>query len=406
MVITGLGAVTPVGIGVKAFWQALRDGVSGTDTITLFDPSPYPCRVAAEVKGFEARDFMKAKTAALLGRFAAFGVAAARMAHEDASVPRGSRFAVCFGSSINAANEIQDSVERFLAGGMRRIHPSLMLQTTAHGTTAQVTSALGLTGQTMTVASGCVTGLDVVQWSYQQVSLGLVAGVVAGATETPVSSYTHASFCGLRMLSRWSGHPARAVRPFDAVHDGFVLGEGAAAFVLEDLDHARARGARVYAEVLGYGTANECASRGAVDPTGTALRKAAHAALASARLEASEIDYVSAHGNALPDYDRAETAAYRALFGRHAYNIPVSSIKPMTGQSLSAAGALQVVAACFTLEEQFVPPTLNHDSPDPECDLDYVPNAGRVARVNRILVAAHALGGTHSALVLGRPPRY
>jgi 3-oxoacyl-(acyl-carrier-protein) synthase len=206
------------------------------------------------------------------------------------------------------------------------------------------------------------------------------------------------------VLSRWPGAPSQALRPFDAASDGLVLGEGAAAYVVEEMEHARARGARIYAEVLGFGSSSEGINLRTVDPTGAALQSAVRLALRMARLDASAIDHVNAHGNGLPDYDRAETAAYRSIFGRHAYSVPVSSIKPITGQSLAAAAALQVVAACFTFQEQFVPPTLNHDIPHPECDLDYVPNRGRTARVNRMLVTAHAMGGTHSALVLGQPP--
>ncbi|MBI2467775.1 MAG: beta-ketoacyl-[acyl-carrier-protein] synthase family protein [Candidatus Rokubacteria bacterium] len=407
VVITGLGAVTPVGIGVKAFWQALRDGVSGLDTITLFDASAYACRVAAEVKGFEARDFMSPKRAVTIGRFAQLGVAAARLAYDDAALSaasRAARFAVCFGSSANAACEVQDGVDQFLQRGVRGISPSAMLESAGHAVTGHVSVELGLKGQTMTLASGCSTGIDVVQWGYHQIESGLVTGVLAGATEAPLSTYTHAAFSALGVLSNWPGPPAQALRPFDALSDGLVLGEGAGAFVLEDLDHARARGARIYAEVLGFGSASEGVDLRTVDPAGGALQAAARAALRMARLDCTAIDYVNAHGNGLPDYDRAETAAYRALFGRHAYNVPVSSIKPVTGQSLAAAGALQVVAGCFALEEQFVPPTLNHDIPQPECDLDYVPNRGRVARVSQLLIAAHAMGGTHSALILGRSP--
>ena len=407
VVITGLGAVTPVGIGVKAFWRALRDGVSGIDTITLFDPSPYYCRVAAEVKGFEPRDFMSPKAVATISRFAQFGVAAARMAYEDAGLPglpRASTFAVCFGSSANAALEIQNGVMQFYAGGARSISPSIILESAGHAVTGYVSAELGLKGQTMTLASGCASGIDVVQWAYHQIKSGLATGVLAGATEAPLSSYTQAAWCALGVLSRWTGPPSQALRPFDVAHDGFVQGEGAGAFVLEDLERAQARGARLYAEVLGFGSASEAVDLVTVDPTAGALQMAVRAALRMARLDPTEIDYIDTHGNGLPDYDRAETAAYRTVFGRYAYSMPVSSIKPMTGQSLAAASALQVVAGCYTIEEQFVPPTLNHDIPDPACDLDYVPNRGRVARVNRLLIAAHAFGGTHSALILGRPP--
>jgi 3-oxoacyl-[acyl-carrier-protein] synthase II len=407
VVITGLGAVTPVGIGVKAFSHALRNGIPGIDTITHFDPSPYPCRVAAEVTDFEPRDFMSAKGAVTMGRFAQFGVAAARMAYDDAafaSQSRATRFAVCFGSSANAVDYIQGGIVRFSQEGVRGVSPSAILESAGHAVTGHVSVELGLKGQTMTLASGCATGIDVVQWAYHQIKAGLVTGVLAGAAEAPITSYTQAAWCSLGVLSRWPGPPSQALRPFDVAHDGFVMGEGAGAFVLEDLEHARMRGAQIYAEVLGFGSGSEAVHLVTVDPTGEALQGAMRMALRMAGIQASEIDHINAHGNGLPDYDRAETAAYRAVFGRHAYNIPVSSIKPITGQSLAAAGALQVVSSCFALEEQFVPPTLNHDVPDPDCDLDYVPSRGRVCRLNRVLISAHGFGGTHSALVLGRAP--
>ncbi len=409
VVITGLGAVTPVGVGLKAFWHALRHGIPGIDTITRFDPSPYPCQVAAEVKDFEAGDFMSAKGAVTTSRFAQFGVAAARMAYEDAalpSIPRASRFAVCFGSSANAVDYIQGGIERFAREGMRGISPSAILESAGHAVTGHVSVELGLKGQTMTLASACATGIDVVQWGYHQIRAGLVAGVLAGAAEAPITSYTQAAWCALGVLSRWPGPPSQALRPFDVAHDGFVMGEGAGAFVLEALDHARARGVHVYAEVLGFGSASEAVHLVTVDPIGGALQTAMRNALRMARLEVSAVDHINAHGNGLPDYDRAETAAYRGVFGPHAHSIPVSSIKPMTGQSLAAAGALQVVASCFALEEQFVPPTLNHDVPDAGCDLDYVPSRGRVARLNRVLISAHGFGGTQSALILGRAPEH
>ena len=406
VVITGLGAVTPVGIGVKSFWHALRDGVPGIGEITLFDASAHPCRIAAEVRGFEPRDFMSPKAAVTRGRFSLFGVAAARMAYEDAglaSLGRRSRVAVCFGNSAIAISEVQNGIEQFSRHGTTTVSPSIALEAASHAVTGHISADLSLKGQTMTLATACSTGIDVVQWAFQQIRSGLVDGVLAGASETPLSSYSQATFSALGVLSRWPGPPAQALRPFDAMSDGLVLGEGAGAFVVEELQHARARGAHTYAEVLGFGSASEGINLRTVDPTGAALQSAARLALRMARLDASAIDHVNAHGNGLPDYDRAETAAYRSVFGRHAYNVPVSSIKPVTGQSLAAAGALQVVAACFTLQEQFVPPTLNHDLPHPECDLDYVPNHGRTARVSRLLVAAHAMGGTHSALILGLP---
>jgi 3-oxoacyl-[acyl-carrier-protein] synthase II len=406
VVITGLGAVSPVGLGVKAFWQALRDGVSGIDRLGLFDPAPYPCQLAAEVKGFEPSALLPSpKAAARMGRFAQFAVAAAQMAHEDAglaSLREAPRYGVCFGSAASSVAELEESVGRFFGRGHRAIPPTIMLESASHAATGHVGSLLGLRGPTTTLGSGCATGLDVVQWAVQQVAAGHTPGVLAGGTDAPLSPYIHAAFCASRMATAWRGAPAEALRPFDVLHDGAVLGEGAAAFVLEDRERARARGARLYAEVLGFGSATG-ATPGPADPEGRSLQAAIRDALRTARLDPGDIDHIAAHGNGLPAHDRVETAAYRGAFGRHAYNVPVSSIKPMTGQAFASASALQVVAACFSLVEQFVPPTLNHDVPDPACDLDYVPNRGRVARVRHVLVVAQAVGGTRSALVLGHP---
>ena len=407
VVLTGLGAVTAVGVGVEAFWWALRQGVLGIGPITAFDASPYPCRVAAEVKGFEPGGFMNPKTASRMGRFAQFGVAAARIAYEDAgllSTPRSSRFPVCFGSSASAVPEFQETMAEFAERGMRRRAATTLVEAIGHAVTNHTAVELGLTGQVMTLGSGCAAGLDVIQWGCEQIRSGRVAGVLAGATDAPLSTSVLAAWSALGLLSRWPGPPAQALRPFDAMADGLVLGEGAGAFTLEDLDHARARGARIYAEVLGHGTGTEGIHTHAVDPTGASLQTAVRGALRAARLEPRDIDHINTHGSGSPAHDRAETAAYRAVFGRHAYSIPICSIKPMIGQPFAAGGALQVIAACFALAEQFVPATLNHDIPDAACDLDYVPNRGRAARVRHALVATRAIGPTHSAVVLGPPP--
>jgi 3-oxoacyl-[acyl-carrier-protein] synthase II len=405
VVLTGLGAVTPVGIGVKAFWGALQEGVSGIDTITRFDPSPFPCRVAAEVRGFEPRHFMSAKRAAITTRFVQLGVAAGRMAYDDAGLaatPLANRFPVCFASSASAVPEFQETIQEFVEAGSRRISPAVMLESVGHAATNHVAVELGLRGQTMTLASGCASALDAIQWGCDQIRDGRAPGVLIGATDAPLSTSVLAAWCAMGLLSRWAGPPAQALRPFDALMDGLVIGEGAGAFVLEDLDHALGRGARIYAEVLGYGMGTDGLHQGGVDPRGPSIQTAVRGALRAARLDPEDLDYVNSHGSGSPEHDRAETAAYRAVFGRYAYSIPVSSIKPMTGQSFAAAGALQIIAACFALEEQFVPPTLNHDIPDHACDLDYVPLRGRGARLNRVLVTVRTLGPTYSAVILGR----
>lgn len=399
--ITGLGAVTPIGVGVKSFWRGLRDGALGVGPITRFDPAPFACRVGAEVKDFE----LAGERLLPAGRFAQFGIAAARMAYDDAGLAglrTSSRFAVCVGSGASAVAEFQAVVERLQGRPMRRRDASAVVESIGHALTNYVAVDLGLSGQTMTLGSGCASGVDAIQWACAEIAAGRIAGAVAGAADAPLATSVHAAWGKLGWLSRWSGPPAQALRPWDALSDGSVLGEGAAMYLLEELDHARARGAHIYAEVLGYGNGSDGLDLRTVDPTGASLQAAMRGALDEARLAPGDIDHVNAHGGGVPRHDRAESAAYRAVLGRHAYNIPVTSIKAMIGQPFAAGGALQVVAACFSLAEQFVPPTMNHDIPAPECDLDYVPGRGRPARVNRVLVTSRAIGPTHSAVVLGR----
>jgi 3-oxoacyl-(acyl-carrier-protein) synthase len=400
--ITGLGAVTPIGIGVKAFWRGLREGALGVGPITRFDPAPFACRVAAEVKGFEPAG----ERLTPAGRFAQFGMAAARMAFDDAGLTKvraAAGFAVCVGSGASAVAEFQDVLVRIQERPMRRRDASTVIESIGLTLTNYAAVYLGLRGQTMTLGSGCASGVDAIQWSCAQIGAGRIVGALAGAADAPLATSVHAAWGKLGWLSRWSGPPAQALRPFDALSDGSVLGEGAGMYVLEDLAHARARGAQVYAEVLGYGAGSDGLDLRTVDERGASLQAAMRGALAEARLDPADIDHVNAHGGGVPKHDRAETAAYRAVLGRHAYSVPVTSIKAMIGQPFAAGGALQVVSACLSMAEQFVPPTMNHDIPAPACDLDYVPGRGRTARVNRVVVTSRAIGPTHSAVILGRP---
>ena len=407
VVITGLGVVAPNGIGKDTFWQNLIAGKSAVDWITAFDPTPFPCRIAAEVKNFRPEEFMARRRAKEIWRFSQFAVASARMALEDAKfeiTPANChQVAACFGTCINGFEKIEESHLTFLTKGFRSLDPLTCLEYSTHAPVSHVSIELGIKGPTMTLASGCSTGLDVIKWGYDQIRTGTANAVVAGSTEAPLVPLAFATFCAIEGLSRRNDAPTKASRPYDLNRDGLVLGEGGGAVVLEPLDSALDRGASIYAEVLGYGIASEAVHLRKVDPSGQALAKAIQHALSDAELSIDNIDYINAHGNSLPDYDLAETNAFKRAFGDRAYSIPVSSIKSMIGQPLAASGTLQAIATALTIRHGVIPPTINYETPDPDCDLDYVPNRSRVARVQRALANAHSMGGTHSVIILGRP---
>jgi len=406
VVITGLGVVAPNGIGKDAFWQALVAGKSAIDWVTSFDASPFPCKVAGEVKNFRPQSFMTAREARDLWRFSQFAVASSRMAVQDANLPiephMAHRVAACFATCVNGFDQVEANHQSFMTHGYKQIEPLTCLQYSTHAPVSHVSIALGVKGPTMTLSSGCSSGLDVVKWGSDQIQGGLVDAAIVGGTEAPLTPLLFATFSAIEGLSQTFTTPSAASRPYDRTRDGLVLSEGGAAIVLESLDGALDRGAQIYAEVLGYGLASEALHLRKVDVSGEAIARAILNALDSARLSARNIDCINAHGNSLPDYDLAETAGIKRAFGEAAYSIPVSSIKSMIGQPIAASGALQTVAAALTLRHGIIPPTINYHTPDPACDLDYVPNRARAARVKNLLVNAHAVGGSHSVLVLGR----
>lgn len=408
-VVTGLGVVAPNGIGRDAFWQNIVAGKSAVEKISAFDASPYPCKVAAEVWNFQPETFMHPRRVRHRGRFSQLAVAAAKLALDDARVVLAEeaplRVRVCVGTSMSG---IGDVFERAHAGfeerGVAGIPLMASLEYAPHAPVSHVSAELGIRGQAMTLASACATGLDAVQWAYSQIATGSADLVFAGATDAPIADFAYAAISALGILSTSNDPPARACRPYDLHRDGVVLGEGSTVLVIEELEHAVARRAPIYAEVLGFGSGNEGGYGPRLDAAERALSEAIQTALAEAGLRAHEIDYINAHGTGLPDYDLVETRAFKRVFGEVAYSIPVSTIKPMIGHAMGAASAFQVAAACLALQHSLVPPTINLETPDPECDLDYVPHQARVARLRRVLINAHAMGGTHSVLVLGAPP--
>jgi 3-oxoacyl-[acyl-carrier-protein] synthase II len=410
VVITGIGVVAPNGIGKDAFWDALIAGKSGIDYITAFDATPYPCRVAAEVKGFTPSDFMSRQIAKHGGRFAQLAVAAARLAVEDSKVRLTDeipgRVLSCVGNAMNGSGDIYETARvGFEKSGVSGIPQMSGVEFAAHAALGHVVKELGIRGQGMTIASACSTGLDVIQWASAQIQNNRADVVIAGSTEAPISEFCFATLCAFGSISTFDDPPLMASRPFDLKRNGLVLGEGAAIFVLEEFDHALDRGATIYAEVGGFGTGSEGTAASKMDVRRRALSHSISDALSEAGLVESEVDYINAHGNAMVDYDLIDTQAFRDIFGSHAYAIPVSSVKSMVGHAMGAAGALQVAATCLTIAHSVIPPTTNYEIRDPECDLDYVPNVARVSRVRTALINAHAIGGTYSALILKAPNR-
>src|SRR5438132_8390385 len=407
-VITGLGIVSPIGVGVENFWAAALAGRSGLGTPTFCDSSKLPpdCRTVGEVKDFNPLDWMPARIAKMAGRFSQFAVAAAKMARVDGRLNTEelspNRFKVAIGTSLNGHIDIaQPNFQSFLRGS--QISPWAALEFPAHAATAHVAIHAGATGQTTTFATACAAGLDAIGWAAEQIANGNATAVVAGAAEAPLSEFMLRVFQSVGVLSKWQGPPEEASRPFEMWRSGLVLAEGAAAVTVESQELARARNAPVYARILSISSANEGAHLRKVDETGDSVAQAIERALRIADLAPRDIDVICAHGNSMQDYDAAETAGIKRVFGSHAWNMPVSSPKSMCGQALAAGSAIQVVVGCLSLRDQAVPPTINYETPDPQCDLDYVPNTYRTARVRTVLVHSHSLGGAHLAMILGAP---
>ena len=410
-VISGLGIISPIGIGVDAFWRSACLGRSGLRRASFTAPNvPNDCHIVGDVRDFHAREWMPATTARTASRFSQFAIAAAEMAYVDAGLSRkedrNEAFAaadikVSIGSCMDGQADVGESSHAaFMRGEVPK--PFTVLEYPAHASSSHVAIAAGAHGQAITFATACAAGLDAIAWASEEVRLGRAKAVLAGGTESPLSAYSLELFNSVGVLANWDGDPSQASRPFDRRRSGLVLAEGSGLVLLERGDSAHARGATPYARILGYATANEGQHLRKVDTSGSTVGRAMELALRSARLAPTDIDYVCAHGNSMPDYDVAETAGIKRALGKHAWNIPVSSVKSMCGQALGAGSAIQVVTACLALRDGIIPPTINYEYPDPACDLDYVPNHARRARVNTVLIHAHSLGGAHVALVLGK----
>lgn len=407
VVITGLGVLACNGLGREAFWEGLKAGRSGIGKVERFDVSQLPSQIAGELRDFNPEDFMNKVVVKRWHRHVHQAVACSRLAVQDAEFAGAGydpeRIAVSMGTSIGSPDEAYEGyVEAYKAGGFRKVSKFASSAFAGHSGTVHLSCDFGLRGPAITISSGCATGLDVLSWGCQQIRNGRADAALVGATESPVFLASFVTACSLGILSKRNDEPTRAMRPFDRGRDGIVLSEGACAVVLERRDRALSRGARILAEVAGSGSAAEGGNPLILDKEGRALARAVESALREAGISPREVDSIQAHGVSLEMYDRCETNAYKRVFGRHAYRTPVSGIKSMIGQSYAAGGLMGLAAGVFALHEGVIAPTVNLEDPDPECDLDFVPNQARVNDVNVVLVAAMSFGGTHAATVLRR----
>ncbi len=403
VVVTGMGAVSPVGNTLAESWEKLKAGCSGVARISQFDPSNLATQIAAEVKGFDPKNHFDVKEARRLERFVHFAVVAAREAVADAHLTiddgNSENIAVVIGSGVGGAISVAEQVKTLETRGPRRVSPffiPMILVDTAPG---QVAIELGIKGPNMAVVSACATGVNAIGEAAEMVKRGDVDAVVCGGSEACLHPVTFAGFNVMGVLSTHNEEPERAARPFDATRDGFVMGEGAGILVLENAEHARARGAKIYGEVIGYGTSADAIHFAAPDAEGEGIGRSMRWALKRAKIAPSDVDYINPHGTGTKLNDTIETSAIKQVFGEHAYHLAISSTKSMIGHTLGAAGALESIICLKMLQEQIIPPTINYSTPDPTCDLDYVPNTPRAAQVRVAMSNSIGLGGHNASII-------
>ncbi|MET9218421.1 beta-ketoacyl-[acyl-carrier-protein] synthase family protein [Streptomyces sp. NPDC088197] len=415
VVITGVGVTAPGGIGVKDFWQLLADGRTATRRISFFDPAPFRSQIAAEADFDAELSGLTPQEIRRMDRAAQFAVVTAREAVADSGLDFDSvdphRVGVTIGSAVGATTGLDQEYRAVSDGGRLDLvdHeyavPHLYNFLVPSSFATEVAWAVGAEGPGTVVSTGCTSGLDAVGYATDLIRDGAADVVVAGASDAPISPITVACFDAIKATTARNDDPEHASRPFDASRTGFVLGEGAAVFVLEELESARRRGAHIYAEVAGYATRSNAFHMTGLRPDGAEMAEAIRVALDEARIDPQDIDYINAHGSGTKQNDRHETAAFKRSLGDHAYRTPVSSIKSMVGHSLGAIGSIEIAASVLAMEHSVVPPTANLHHPDPECDLDYVPLTARDWRTDTVLSVGSGFGGFQSAVVLARPDR-
>ncbi|MGQ9512544.1 beta-ketoacyl-ACP synthase II [Thermodesulfitimonas sp.] len=406
VVVTGLGVISPVGTGKEAFWEALVKGQSGVRRITRFDASEFKTQIAAEVSDFDPEAYIDKKEARRMDRFTQFAVAAASLALADAALATESldrdRVGVVLGCGIGGIGTFEEQTRVLVSRGPNRVSPFFVPMMIANMGAGYIAIFHRFYGPNSTVVTACASSNHAIGEAFRIIQRGEADVVLTGGAEAAITPVAVAGFCAMKAMSTRNDAPEKACRPFDAARDGFVIGEGAAVLVLERLEHALARGARIYAEVAGYGQSCDAYHITAPDPDGAGAAKAMARALADACLRPEEVNYINAHGTSTPLNDKVETMAIKKVFGEFAYRIPVSSTKSMTGHLLGAAGGIEAAACVLSITHGVIPPTINYENPDPECDLDYVPNKARRAQVDVALSNGLGFGGHNATLIFKR----
>lgn len=406
VVVTGIGLVSPLGIGIKTNWEALIGGESGISLITKFDVSDYTSRIAGEVKNFDSLEFIERKEARKMDFFIQYAIVAAQLAVEDSGIRldalEGDRSGVYVGSGIGGIGSIEDNHKKLLEKGPSRVSPFFLVSTIINEASGQISIKYKAKGPNSATATACTTGTHAVGDSFRIIARGDADIMIAGGAEAPVTPLGLAGFCAMRALSLRNDEPQKASRPFDAHRDGFVIGEGAGVLVLEELGKALKRGARIYAEIVGYGMSGDAYHVTAPCLDGEGAYLAMKRAIEDAGVDPNTIQYINAHGTSTAFNDKIETLAIKRLFGIYASKIGINSTKSMMGHLLGGAGGVEAGITALCLENQIMPPTINYEHPDPECDLDYVPNKARPAEVHYALSNSFGFGGTNGALLFKR----
>ncbi|HEY7122902.1 MAG TPA: beta-ketoacyl-ACP synthase II [Ktedonobacterales bacterium] len=403
--VTGIGMVTPLGNDTASSWEALKKGVSGVGPITHFDPSGCETRIAAEAKDFDPLKYIERKETRRTDRFQQFAIAATRQALDDAKLDIAAlaeEIGIIIGSGIGGLVTLHEQFKLLYERGPDRISPFFTVMTPVDMAAGAISIALGLGGPNFAIVSACATGAHAIGEAFETIRRGDATAMIAGGAEAAIQPISIASFGNMHATSRRNDDPEHASRPFDAGRDGFVMGEGAGILVLEEMEHAKARGAHIYAELVGYGATADAHHITEPAPGGRGLVRAMRRALQKGNIAPEEVGYINAHGTSTQYNDRSETDAIKNLFGEHAYKLAVSSTKSMTGHTMGAAGGIEAAISVLSLHDRFLPPTINQFERDPDCDLDYVPNKGREAKVNVVVSNSMGFGGHNAVLAFRR----